>query len=79
VPKLKKVQVYKNVNHKYQSALFKEGWKIYPLQCSGGWNVRYERGGQGKLLNNGAIYSPTEAYQEIWNLYEKIYKHLKQK
>lgn len=80
MPKLKEViKPIENLNQEHQQWCFSNGWVVYPVVANGGYKVWYERGGQGKYLENDRVFKRSEVWQQVWNLYTKIYKHSKQK
>jgi len=54
-----------------QSYCFKKGYKIYPVPEGLNYRIEIEYKGQTKLGEK--LYSKTEWYDAIWELYDRIY------
>ncbi len=77
MPKLKKQIIIKNPNYKAQQFCFKEGFIIYPELFSNEYKIVYQRGHKKQYYMKGQLFDRQESFQAIWDLYNKIYKHLK--
>jgi hypothetical protein len=76
VPKIKKkLKPLKNCNIKAQAYCFKKGLEIYPVLYGSKYKVWYGIGKQGKYYMQGKEFVLQEAYQSIWDLYQKIYDY----
>jgi hypothetical protein len=75
--KLKKYIVLKNVNYEAQKFCFKEGFIIYPEVVGDKYKIVYERGHKKQYYMNGQLFDREQSFQAIWDLYSKIYEHLK--
>ena len=72
----KKARVFlKNCDNYAQSYCFNKGFIIYPEMSTGGYKIWYEIYGKGKFYDNGVIFSESEVYQAIWDLYSKILEY----
>ena len=79
MPKSKKSNCVYNMNYDAQRYCFKRGFRIFPVMTGTKFKVWYERAGQGKYYSNGTVFDKKEVEQVIWDLYDKIYKHDKDK
>ena len=79
MPKIKKDVIIKNANYKAQQFCFKKGFIIYPELVGSEFKVSYQRGHKKQYYQKGKAFSKTEVYQAIWDLYNKIYEHYKNK
>ena len=77
MPKLKKQIIIKNPNYKAQQFCFKEGFIIYPELFGNEYKIVYQRGHKKQYYMKGQLFDRQESFQAIWDLYNKIYKHLK--
>jgi hypothetical protein len=59
-------------NMEAQSYCFNKGYKIYPIPEGLDYRIQIEYKGQTKLGEK--IYSKTEWYDAIWELYDRIYE-----
>lgn len=66
-------------NYKAQQYCFKKGFIIYPEPFNGGFKIYYQLGHKGKYYSNGELFSKNDYAQAIWDLYNKIYEHDKNK
>jgi len=77
MPKLKKQIVIKNPNYKAQQFCFKEGFIIYPELFGNEYKIVYQRGHKKQYYMKGQLFNIQESFQAMWDLYNKIYEHLK--
>jgi hypothetical protein len=75
--KLRKPIIIKNANHKAQQFCFKEGFIIYPELVDNKYKVVYQRGHKKQYYMKGQLFNKQQSFQAIWDLYNKIYEHLK--
>ena len=77
MPKLRKPIIIKNANYKAQQFSFKEGFIIYPELVDNKYKIAYQRGHKKQYYMKGQLFNRQESFQAIWDLYSKIYEHLK--
>jgi hypothetical protein len=77
MPKLKKQIIIKNPNYKAQQFCFKKGFIIYPELFGNQYKISYQRGHKKQYYMKGQLFDRQESFQAIWDLYNKIYEHLK--
>ena len=61
----------KHMNYEAQLWCFKNGYRVFPIVGSKGYQIRIERGGNKFVATT--IYKEAEIWQEIWNTYQTIY------
>lgn len=67
---MKRLQASRNM--KAQSYCFNKGYKIYPIPEGLEYRLEIDYKGQKKLGEK--LYSKTEWYDAIWELYDRIYE-----
>lgn len=77
MPKLKKQIKITGMDYEAQRYCFKKGFLIYPEVVGNDLKIVYQRGHKKQYYQKGKTFSKAEAYQAIWDLYKKIYKHYK--
>jgi hypothetical protein len=75
MPKKNKNIFIENMNYEAQSYCFKKGFQIYPVVYQNQFKVYYSRAGQGKYYMDGKLFDKGEAFQAVWDLYQKIYEY----
>ena len=73
--KVKKSVVIKNCNYEAQRYCFKKGFIIYPFPSGDGFKIRYQLGHKINYYQKGEVFTRDKVFQEVWNLYDKIYQY----
>ena len=74
MPKIKKKISSNKWNYKHQQYCFKKGFIIYPVVSGKMFKVYCNRI-KGNYYMKGKEFNKQDVFQEIWNLYTKIYNY----